>query len=502
MHIAFRVDASHQIGTGHLMRCLTLADALRQREASICFVSRHMPEHLQKMIEDRGYRFNALPHGLPQAGDELAHSHWLGVSQQADAEATLQVLQGQAWDWLIVDHYALDARWESVLHAGCRRVMVIDDLADRMHDCDMLMDQNLYSDMHQRYRDKVTPDCQLLLGPAYALLKPDFGTIRQHVGVRDGKVERILVFFGGIDAANHTGRAITALASLGGSNFHVDVVIGIQHPQREKIKADCMARGYACHVQTDRMAQLIASADMAIGAGGATTWERCCLGLPTLAISVAANQRRQIDDAAREGLLYVPDLPEQSGPSLALHVKALLDNAALRTMLSSNGMRHVDGRGVSRVVNRLGASRIEMRKATADDSRSLFDWRNHDAIRAVSRSDQLIQWQDHQKWLDSVLTDADRNLLIGTLDGSPVGVVRYDCGGGKAEISIYLVPGMLSAGYGAELLQSAEQWLRLNRQDVHSISAHVLGNNPRSAKLFMNAGYAVEPTCFIKRLSI
>lgn len=502
MDIAFRVDASHQIGTGHLMRCLTLADALHQRGAKICFVSRYMPEHLQQMIEERGYVFSALPQDLPHAEDELAHSQWLGVSQQADAEGTLQVLDGKFLDWLIVDHYALDARWESILYANCRRLMVIDDLADRLHRCDILMDQNFYLDMHIRYRNKVTSDCQLLLGPAYALLKSDFDTTRKQVGVRDGKVERILIFFGGIDAANHTGKAIEALASLDISDFRVDVVIGIQHPQGEEIEARCLELGYACHVQTNRMAQLIASADLAIGAGGVTTWERCCLGLPTLAISVAPNQRRQINDAAREGLLYVPDLSGHSDTSLAMHIRALIDNTVLRALLSANGMRYVDGRGVARVVNKLGVSRIEMRNAVLNDSSNLFAWRNHEAIRTVSRSDQLIEWQDHQAWFDSVLSDADRSLLIGTLEGVPIGVVRYDYTGDEAEISIYLVPDMLMTGYGAELLQIAEQWLRLNRQDIQSISAHVLGHNPRSAKLFMSAGYSIESTCFIKRLSV
>ena len=180
MNIAFRVDASTQIGTGHFMRCLTLADALKQHGAKIRFASRHMPEYLRDMLVVKGHEFMLLDSSPSDAiSDGLSHANWLGTSQHADAQDTVQALSGQTWDWLIVDHYALDARWESALRQTAKNIFVIDDIADRQHDCDVLLDQNLYADMDSRYTGKVPAHCQLLLGPRYALLRDEFRQLRE-----------------------------------------------------------------------------------------------------------------------------------------------------------------------------------------------------------------------------------------------------------------------------------------------------------------------------------
>lgn len=500
MHFAIRVDASDQIGTGHLMRCLTLADALRVRGAEVHFVSRHMPLHLQQMLRDHGHQFTLLAESNEGLTDELAHARWLGTSQTIDAQATRAALAGRKWDWLIVDHYALDARWESELRLSCRKIMVIDDLADRMHDCDVLMDQNIYSDMHSRYVGKVPPHCRQLMGPRYALLRPDFALTRQRSMPRDGDVRRILVFFGGVDAANYTGRAIAGLAALQNTALQVDVVIGAVHPKREQLLKDCAAYGYVCHVQTDRMAELMADADLSIGAGGGATWERCCLGLPTLVLSTAYNQKRQLVDAARAGLVYAPDVDDDIESAVARHMMVLIENPSLRTLISGNGMHAVDARGASRIVHALGSSSIEMRAVTINDSRDLFNWRNDPTIRTVSRNTELIAWDGHQHWLDAVLADPNRILLIGMTQNMPAGVVRYDLDGESAEISIYLVPDKLSSGLGAELLLAAETWLMEKLPKIRSIHAHVLGGNERSMRLFASAGYTTELTRFTKRL--
>lgn len=501
MNVAFRVDASSKIGTGHLMRCLTLADALKQRGANCRFVSRHLPDHLRSMLVAKGHEFTHLDSlQNDMALDELAHARWLGISQAQDAADSIQALSDKVWDWLIVDHYALDFRWESMLRQLARRILVIDDVADRRHDCDVLLDQNFYADMNRRYDGKVPSHCQLLLGPRYALLRDEFRQLREQVKPRTGRVKRVLVFFGGVDADNHTARAIEVLASIGGHDGHVDVVIGAQHPHREEVEAICAEQRFVCHVQTSRMAELMALADVAIGAGGSATWERCCLGLPTLTLCVADNQGKQIADAASEGLLYAPELEGELTPAIGRHVSALLENGYLRQAISRNGMRTVDGRGVLRVIGNLGCSDIEIRVARLDDSEKLFEWRNHPAIRAASRNAELINREDHQKWFASVQASPDRLLLIGQREGLPVGVVRFDIQGDTAEVSIYLVPGIQQPGQGRELLQSAEYWFTANRPGVNKISAYVLGGNERSQYLFSGAGYEVESTSYSKRL--
>jgi RimJ/RimL family protein N-acetyltransferase len=354
--------------------------------------------------------------------------------------------------------------------------------------------------MNSRYGGKVPSHCQILLGPRYALLRDEFRQLREQVKPRTGQVKRVLVFFGGMDPDNYTARAIEALVSIGSHDRHVDVVIGAQHPHRERIEAVCAEQRFVCHVQTSRMAELVALADVAIGAGGSATWERCCLGLPTLSLCVADNQCKQIADAALEGLLYAPELGGELPTAIGRHVSALMENGYLRQAISRNGMRTVDGRGVLRVIGNLGGSDIEIRVARQDDSEKLFEWRNHPTIRAASRKSEVINQEDHQKWFASVLASPDRLLLIGQREGLPVGVVRFDIQGDEAEVSIYLVPDMQQSGQGRELLQSAEYWVSANRPEVNKISAYVLGGNERSQYLFSGAGYKVEFTSYSKRL--
>jgi UDP-2,4-diacetamido-2,4,6-trideoxy-beta-L-altropyranose hydrolase len=499
MKIAFRVDASIHIGTGHFMRCLTLADELAHRGALIRFVSRHLPEYLGSIVEARGYELAMLDSAENDADlDELAHAHWLGCSQVEDAKDSVKALSDRAWDWLIVDHYALDYRWESKLRQAARRILAIDDIADRQHDCDILLDQNYYADMSTRYVGKVPDHCLLLLGLRYALLREEFRQLHEQVGPRKGAVQRILIFFGGMDADNYTGRAIQVLTDIGVADMQVDVVIGAQHPCREAIEAACLSHHFTCHVQTNLMAELMAAADLSIGAGGGATWERCCLGLPAIAICTAENQRKQIVDAASDGLVYAPDLKHQFDRVIGRHINALIENNCLRQLISRNAMRTVDARGALRVVSRMGCSGIVIRTAKADDSESLFAWRNHPTIRAVSRNSGPINWEEHRRWFASLLTDPNKVLLIGQRDGVPIGVVRFDIQHHQAEVSIYLVPGI--TGCGRDLLHSAEMWFAQNRQEINILHADVLGANERSHQLFLSAGYEVESTSYFKKL--
>ena len=500
MKIAIRVDASPQIGTGHFVRCLTLADVLKQRGAQIRFVSRHLPELMKDMLAAK-HQFMVLDStAMEPISDDLAHAHWLGTSQHTDALESKKALSDQAWDWLIVDHYALDARWESTLRQTAKNILAIDDLADRQHDCDVLLDQNFYADMDIRYAGKVRTDCRLLLGPRYALLRDEFRKLRGQVKPREGRVKRLLVFFGGVDADNYTGCAVEALASLGIEGLRGDVVIGAQHPHREQIESACTKYQFYCHVQTSRMAELMAAADLAIGAGGSAIWERCCLGLPTFSICTADNQVRQVADAASEGLLYAPEIKDDLTHAIRRHLCALMENACLRLSISRNAMQAVDGRGVLRVIENLGCSGIKIRVVNQEDSEQLFEWRNHPTVRAVSRNPELITWGDHQKWFASVITDPDRLLLIGQRAGVPLGIVRFDIQNDEAEVSIYLVPGIREWGGGTGLLQSAERWFVANRPGICKIRAHVLSSNERSQRLFLGSGYQVESTSYSKRL--
>lgn len=483
------------------MRCLTLANTLSQRGAITHFISRHMPQHLLQLLTRQGHIFLALPpHDDECFKGDLKHSAWLGVTQELDARDCLTALKGKSWDWLVVDHYALDWRWEFILRSMVDKLLVIDDLADRQHDCDLLLDQNLYHDMPERYTGKVPASCQLLLGPRFALLRDEFRHMRKHLTSRHEAVQRILVFFGGIDAHDFTSKALIALADIIRPDMEVDVVVGAQHSQLASIEALCKSRRYHCHVQTSQMAELMAAADLAIGAGGMTIWERCCLGLPTLAVSTADNQFLQLADAATQGLVYVPEVTADIQATFVRHTVALLENMALRKLISAAGMAAVDGHGAQRVATYMGCTGVEVRPAQLQDSGDLHRWRNHPSIRAVSRNTTPIAWTEHSRWFNAVLSDPCKKLLIVLQKGVPVGVVRFDIKGVKAEASIYLVPDAQSSCRGRDLLQSAEQWFAKHCPEVATLHAHVMGANIRSHRLFMGAGYIIDNTLFSKKL--
>jgi UDP-2,4-diacetamido-2,4,6-trideoxy-beta-L-altropyranose hydrolase len=490
MYIAIRTDASNQVGSGHFMRCLTLAIELKMQGAQICFVSRSLPQHFIEMLKLENMAYVPLSEGceLDQV-DELAHSYWLGTSQAVDAQLTIQALGNQYFDWIVVDHYGLDIRWESAVRICCKKMLVIDDLADRVHDCDVLVDQNYYEDMLTRYVDKVPVNCQLLLGPRYALLRREFLALREQFKRTNGIVKRILVFFGGVDIDNCTGLTIQALAKLK-VDQHVDVVVGAKHPNLEYLQQACDANGYFCHVQTANMAELMAEADLAIGAGGSATWERCCLGLPTITFCLAENQRKLITDAATQGLLYAPISCDQTFITVVQHhIKSLLENPSLRKLISQNGQNLVNGLGAQRVASTLGCKLLEINRAINSDSKNIYEWRNHLEVRNVSRNSKSISWDKHQKWFEKALANNNCEILIGSDAQKPIGVVRFDIEEILAEVSIYIVPGSGFHGYGRTLLLSAEKWLKKNRPEVKIIRANVLINNQSSKYLFSSLNY-------------
>jgi UDP-2,4-diacetamido-2,4,6-trideoxy-beta-L-altropyranose hydrolase len=283
--------------------------------------------------------------------------------------------------------------------------------------------------------------------------------------------------------------------------LQVDVVIGAQHVQRHHIEDRCATLGFTCHAQTDRMAELMAAADLAVGAGGSASWERCCLGLPTLALCVADNQRQLIEDAALAGVLYAPAMRPQDSATMADHLRSLLDNPLLLRAMSRNGMQAVDGRGTHRVLRAMGFSAVTVRKAAGPDSAAIFAWRNHPTIRAASRNADFIERSAHEAWFGATLSNRNQLLLVGERDGDDVGVVRFDVRDGTAEISIYLAPELGGRGNGVELLLAAESWLMRNRPDVGSVEAEVLRDNRLSHGLFLAGGYQLASSHYVKRLA-
>jgi UDP-2,4-diacetamido-2,4,6-trideoxy-beta-L-altropyranose hydrolase len=360
MRIAFRTDASAQIGTGHVMRCLTLADGLREEGAECQFVCREREGHLMDHVRSRGYTVHALP--KPEKDvfleSDLAHADWLGVDWQTDAAQTRQALGSKALDWLIVDHYALDHRWESALRSSCKRIMAVDDVADRQHDCDLLLDQN-YGSSAGRYRGLVPADCTQCHGPEYALLKPVYAERRAQLPARDGEVRRVLIYFGGgADAANLTSLAVRAFQAPELVHIELDIVVGAAYAHRSSLEELVALRGNSTiHRQLPDLARLMASADLAIGAGGATTWERCCLGLPSLVVSIANNQVPTCRALVAQGLIdYLGHFEVITVNLISERLRSLATKPEFLCDLSKRTMALVDGKGVTKVVSAINHS--------------------------------------------------------------------------------------------------------------------------------------------------
>jgi len=363
--VAFRADASLDIGIGHIMRCLTLAEALREHGVTCHFVCREHPGHLLDQIRQRGIPVHALPSCKPaeRTNDEIgapqpAHTHWLGCDWQTDARQTGEILAELQPDWLVVDHYALDARWERALASHYRKLMVIDDLADRPHACDLMLDQTFGREAAD-YRPLVPADCRLLCGSHYAMLRPDFAALRPYSLQRRAApaLRELLINMGGIDKDNATGQVLQALRNCPlPADCRITVVMGATAPWLDAVRALAQHMPWSTRVRVgvSNMAQLMADSDLAVGAAGATSWERCCLGLPTVMMVLAENQRTVARGLERSGAAKIIDPERLATLQLGELLVPLSTDSAQLLRMSECAASIVDGSGVNAVMREMG----------------------------------------------------------------------------------------------------------------------------------------------------
>ena len=359
--VLFRTDASTRIGTGHVMRCLTLARALREKGAECAFVGREHPGNVFDLLGKEDFTTHRLPvpHKLVETNENsntprTDYAAWLGVTSEQDASDCLAVIGRSQPDWLVVDHYALDATWEKVLKPHVSKIMVIDDLADRVHRCDVLLDQNL-GRSPEDYIGRVPSHCQMMIGPHYVLLRDEFSKFRGKSLQRrqSGQLRRILVSLGGADQGNITSVVIAALeaSSLPDATI-IDIVVGGACPHCEVIIEQSSQSRFetSVSVNVSDMAMRMADADLAIGAAGGTTWERFCMGLPALLISLAKNQEQFLEPLMESGAIRfteVSNLKEE----IEFFCKEVHQFPEKLIEMSEKAALLIDGKGVGRVVN-------------------------------------------------------------------------------------------------------------------------------------------------------
>lgn len=347
----FRVDASAVIGSGHLMRCLTLAKALQQSGWSVVFACRAHSGNLIQWLRDQG--LDVLELTAPATNTQATgYAAWLGVTEQQDATELIGQLQ-QPVDLLVIDHYGLSKTFEQAMTSFYRKLLVIDDLANRPHHCDYLLDQNLYPQLHNRYDLLVNKETTLLLGPSYVLLRPEFATYQ-----RTTKADqlRFLVFYGGTDELNLTNLTILALQQLQKTDFHADIVIGLANPHRIELEKLCTKDSrFILYVNTPQMAELMSQATLMIGAGGSTHWERCALALPAVVVTLAENQLASTLCLADTGAcVYLGPGQDLTAALLAQQLQQLLDNPEQLQQMSKQAKQLVpQGGGCAAIVDLL-----------------------------------------------------------------------------------------------------------------------------------------------------
>ena len=490
------------------MRCRTLARELLRSGADVVFLCRRQPGDLIEILAQE-FCVLTLPE-LPLLTCEglegrTLYESWLGCSQQQDADQTFDLISAaglQSIDWVVVDHYGIDAVWENHLlqRFGTRfssKLLVIDDLADRSHQADLLLDQNYVgSGVDTRYSGLLPQHCRTFLGPHYALLGPEYPRFHALIPARR-ELHRMLVFFGGVDLNNLTTRALEALMAPELSCVAVDVVLGHQSPHRETV-VDMVSRRplTTLHDPLPSLAGLMVRADLAIGACGSTAWERACLGLPTLVVAIAKNQlpfAQALDQAGF--LMLLGEASEVQAPQIADALKARL----VEPWPAERSIQLTDGYGAARLAMamlRLNAP-LTLRRAELRDEALLLKWANDPDVRANSFSHDLISADDHHCWFEQGLLNPNRLMLIAvTHDGCPVGQIRFDRSpatgpGGVDEALIGLSLDQCSRGCGlsAPLVRLGLQVMQQRwGQSTHAV-AEVLSSNDASNACFERCGF-------------
>jgi UDP-2,4-diacetamido-2,4,6-trideoxy-beta-L-altropyranose hydrolase len=355
MRIVFRADASVHMGTGHIMRCLTLAQALKKMGSLVTFICRLHEGHLVERITSNGFEVftlevNQFANYHDDLRSNIQHAHWLGATQELDAQECRPLLHRIKPDWLIVDHYAIDHEWQSALSGCYQKLMVIDDLADRYHIADLLLNPN-YGANASDYDNMLLGQCHLLIGPNYALLREEFLQWRSFSLARRQNTEltQLLISLGGVDSDNVTGAILEHIARI--DNLHdlkIVVVMGVSALHTNSVKDRSLRMPYCTQVLVDvpNMAELMTYADLAIGAAGGTTLERCCLGLPTIQTAIAFNQQQVAEKLDQNGVVKMIKEPKDLTPLLSTAIEWM-------PTLSQLSAEVCDGRGCQRVVEHM-----------------------------------------------------------------------------------------------------------------------------------------------------
>ena len=341
MVIVFRVDANEILGTGHLMRCLTLAKALKNHCREIHFICKSSKVNIFNLVKDLGFILHFINENL--------------MSQLQDVQQTSDIISllPKVPDCLVIDHYGLNYVFESKIRPYVHKVFVVDDFANTKHDCDYLLDQNIFP--VDRYKKLVPENCIQLIGTKYALLRNEFPINRAQVNRKSCHVNHVLINFGGGDDRGLIEKSVLAILALELTDIYCNVILGQANPNK-KYLLELLApyEKITIYEHVNNIAELMVKADLAIGSGGSSVWERCCLGLPSVVIAVSDIEDQLATVCVQQNLIrYLGRYEHVSITDINQELRYLLKNRSVLQQMSINGMNVVDGLGAEAVMKNI-----------------------------------------------------------------------------------------------------------------------------------------------------
>jgi UDP-2,4-diacetamido-2,4,6-trideoxy-beta-L-altropyranose hydrolase len=477
--LVIRADASSQIGIGHVMRCLAIAQAWLDCGGAVTFVSCQLPTTVKERIRAEGAEVVEIS---------------CAAGSGRDAEQVVDLAQGRKAEWVVVDGYEFGLDYQTNLRSSGLKLLFLDDYGHANGYCaDLVLNYNAYAspDSYQQLGSQT----RLLLGPRYVLLRREFNAWRGWKRETVRAASKVLVTLGGSDA-HHVARVVIqalAISQVRVDGFEAKVVLGSEAARRAELQPDLSACEGAISLtyNADNMPELMAWADVAISSAGSTVWELCFLGLPAILVDLVPHQRLVAETLERLSIAVHLDSSHDLLPGLiASKLELLVQSLERRATMSQRGRELVDGRGAERVVAAIRAGTLRLRRAEETDCRLLWEWANDPEVRGVSFSSDPIPWEQHVTWFKSKLADPNAVLYLATdSENVPVGQVRYQITNPEAVVSIDLAAGFRGKGLGGIALSIATGELFRTTQ-VSSIHAYVKPGNEASLRLFGNAQFS------------
>ena len=485
--LVLRADASTQIGTGHFMRSLALAQAWKDAGGEVKFITVCQSEGLLQRLRDEEFDINLLSSAYPDT---------------ADCNSTRDILSGHPDAWVVLDGYHFDEVYQRQVKEAGHRLLVIDDMAHLKHYyADIVLNQNLPA---EQLRYTCEPYTRLLLGTRYVLLRREFLAWRDWKRDIPEIAHRILVTPGGSDPDNHTLKVIQALQEVDIPGLEATVVIGPSNPNSDVLEAAATQSRIPVSLVRDanNMPELMARADVAVSGGGTTARELLFMETPALFLILANNQRHIVEYIEDQGSgRNLGQAGDVSSESLAEGITSLAEDFNLRVTISRRARQIVDGQGSHRVISSMqkpGTAELKLRLATPEDCRLLWEWANDPAVRTASFSTEPIPWEDHVRWFRTKLSDSNcYYYILLSQEGVPVGQVRFDTSGDKVEISISIALNFRRSGFGADGIRIASKHL-FQETAIARIYAHIKPSNNTSICAFRKAGYHMAGTKAVK----